>query len=176
MKTINKVKKVAAIAAMTFLMTSAATAAYSVDDETRNFSIMVEEPISLCADHEFQYPTGNPATWMVDPEVTLTDINNILNTSTSTLTVETYKTVEMTVDLNFQNGSDCNPSDGTVSALFPGGTVSATWSVPDFTMQLESCPALTPCSASTTNSVMAQMTSPTTAGIYSGSVLVSWVP
>jgi hypothetical protein len=177
MKTLTKAKKVAAIAAMTLLMTSAATAAYSLEEETLGFSITAEEPISLCADHEMEYPGGDPVSWQVATFVTLTEINDPTNTSQDTLTVPTNSTVEMSVDLEFFPGSECDPTDGSTYTVSPDGTVSATWSVTDFTMQLNSCPPLTPCSASMTSSVMAQMTSPSTAGpSFFGSVLVSWVP
>lgn len=177
MKLSKKLRSLVAIGAMVLFVAGTTTSAYSETTEDRNFSIEVTATPNLCEQFDLDYPSGNPATWMVDQDVTLTDINDMVNSSPNNLSVEEGTTVEMSLNLNFQNGSTCDPNDGMTTTLFPGGTVTAAWTLPGFTSQLESCPAPTGCSANSTSSVFAQMSTPLNSpAIYSGSVAVTWVP
>lgn len=177
MRLSKKLKSLVAVGAMVLAVAGTSTPASSETTEDRTFSVEVSATPNLCEQFDMDYPSGNPATWMVDQDVTLTDINDLVNSSPYTLSVEEGTTVEMSLDLNFQNGSSCDPNDGMTTTLFPGGTVTADWTLSGFTSQLESCPAPTGCAADSTSSVFAQMSTPLNSpGIYSGSVAVTWVP
>jgi hypothetical protein len=180
MRSTRKFKNLVAIGAILLFVSGTTTSAYSDETENRNFSIMVNEAPNLCETFDMNYPSGNAVTWEVDQDVLLTDISDPTNTSLSLLTVEIGATVEMSLDLNWQNGSSCDPADGSESTLYPTGTVSATWTLSGFNEpdpEFQACTVDSPCQASSTSFVFTQMSAPLNdTGPFSGSVAVSWVP
>jgi hypothetical protein len=176
MRSSRKFKNLLALGAIVLFISGTTTSAYSEESVDRNFTIDVNAPADLCSAHTAEFPDGDPATWAVDSDVALSDLNTA-NTGTNSITVEQYTTVDVSVGLNWEWGSECDSGTGIISNVYPTGNVTATWSVPSFTFQFESCPSDTPCLADSVSTVSAQMTSPSNdSGSFPGSVTVSWVP
>lgn len=172
----KKLKSLLAVGAIVLFTTVTTTSAYSEESESRNFTIDVNAPADLCAAHTAEFPAGNPATWAVDTDVALSDLNTA-NTGTNSITVDQYGTVDVSVGLNWAWGSECDSGTGMISNVYPTGTVTATWNVPSFTFGFETCPSDTPCLADNVSTVSAQMTAPSDdSGTFPGSVSISWVP
>lgn len=172
----KKLKSLLAVGAIVLFTTVTTTSAYSEESESRNFTIDINAPADLCEAHTTQYPSGNPATWAVDTDVSLSDLNTA-NTGINSITVEQATTVEASVALNWAWGSECDPSTGMLSNVYPTGTVSATWSVPSFSTNFELCPPTEPCQADNISTVSGQFGAPLNdSGSFPGSVSISWVP
>jgi hypothetical protein len=172
----RKFKNLLALGAIVLFISGTTTSAYSEESVDRNFTIDVNAPADLCAGHTAEFPNGDPVTWAVDTDVALTDLNTS-NTGTNSITVDQYGTVDVSVDLNWDWGSQCDSGTGIISNVYPTGNVTATWSVPSFTLGFELCPSDTPCLADNTGTVSAQMTAPSNdSGPFPGSVTISWVP
>ncbi len=176
----NAPKRLAQAAVLTLAITGVSVPSFALEPGTTSsfFTIDVQEPSDPC---ELFTPYG--ATWAPDTTVTLTDQGNPSNTNAGagSITVGPGASVGMQVNLNFSDGSSCNPADGSPVNVAPDGTVSATWTMPnsgDVSLDTGSNTCDVSCSAASTTSIVATalVAASATTAMNSGSVSITWVP
>lgn len=160
-----------ALASIALLVGVSAAPANAESTESVNFSITVTAEPDPC--------DGVPVdavTWAPDTDIYMEDINT-LQSGLSSIDAYPGASIQMSLGLNFVNGTYCDL--GFTYDLFPDGEVTASWTIPGIDLDIVSCDGVQNiCDASSTSSVIATALVPVNAadGIYSGTLDVTWIP